>query len=248
MNCPHCMKPLSVTEKAFGKTVPCPGCNQPISVSPPTEPLPAASDVVPPPRIETTPEYLTASNSPGPLPAGLPPMPPTDEQGKLFSWYIPGEGNQPAGPFTAEQIIQALQTERLAPTTICWREGMSQWLPLSQIEPFISSIFSAGDSRRTMAHSAASPSLPQMPPLPQSGNKASCDAAMTIKKKKDIFGKKEGSIVEGAITLAVGILFGSWAQSHTPGNRYPYFICVVLAMIFAIHGIVNIARATIKNR
>jgi hypothetical protein len=32
MNCPHCAKQLNVTEKAFGKTVPCPGCNWPIDV------------------------------------------------------------------------------------------------------------------------------------------------------------------------------------------------------------------------
>ena len=32
MNCPHCAKQLNVTEKAFGKTVPCPGCKQPIEV------------------------------------------------------------------------------------------------------------------------------------------------------------------------------------------------------------------------
>jgi hypothetical protein len=32
MDCPHCMKRLNVTEKAFGKTVPCPGCNQPLTI------------------------------------------------------------------------------------------------------------------------------------------------------------------------------------------------------------------------
>jgi len=32
MDCPHCKRSLNVTEKAFGKTVACPGCNQPINV------------------------------------------------------------------------------------------------------------------------------------------------------------------------------------------------------------------------
>jgi hypothetical protein len=32
MDCPHCRKTLNITEKAFGKTVPCPGCKQPIAV------------------------------------------------------------------------------------------------------------------------------------------------------------------------------------------------------------------------
>jgi hypothetical protein len=38
MDCPHCMKTLNVTEKAMGKTVPCPGCNQPVTI-PPKSPL-----------------------------------------------------------------------------------------------------------------------------------------------------------------------------------------------------------------
>jgi len=32
MECPHCKRALNVTEVAFGKTAPCPGCKQPITV------------------------------------------------------------------------------------------------------------------------------------------------------------------------------------------------------------------------
>lgn len=32
ISCPHCTKRLHVTEKAYGKTLPCPGCNRPLSV------------------------------------------------------------------------------------------------------------------------------------------------------------------------------------------------------------------------
>lgn len=52
------------------------------------------------------------------------------------SWYIPGEGNQPAGPFTTEQIIESWQAGRLTEKTLCWQEGMAKWLPLAQVEPF----------------------------------------------------------------------------------------------------------------
>ena len=45
MECPRCMKTLNVTEKAFGKTVPCPNCNQPIKVPQPTQPSLQASPV-----------------------------------------------------------------------------------------------------------------------------------------------------------------------------------------------------------
>ena len=49
ISCPHCAKALNVTEPAFGKTVPCPGCNQPIKVPIPAQPLRQASPVGPPP-------------------------------------------------------------------------------------------------------------------------------------------------------------------------------------------------------
>jgi len=32
VNCPHCKKVLNVTEKAFGRTLPCPGCSKPVTV------------------------------------------------------------------------------------------------------------------------------------------------------------------------------------------------------------------------
>ena len=37
MDCPHCGKTLNVVEKAYGKTLPCPGCNRPVAVPTPPE-------------------------------------------------------------------------------------------------------------------------------------------------------------------------------------------------------------------
>jgi len=65
------------------------------------------------------------------------------------SWYIPSKGKQPAGPFTAEQIIESWREGRLDANTVCWREGMAQWLPLRQIEPFASAIASASVPRKS---------------------------------------------------------------------------------------------------
>jgi prepilin-type processing-associated H-X9-DG protein len=71
-------------------------------------------------------------------------------------WYIRGEGNQPAGPSTAQQLIQSWQAGRLSAATVCWREGMSQWLPLAQVEPFASFMASAGAvAARPRAQTAA---------------------------------------------------------------------------------------------
>ena len=56
------------------------------------------------------------------------------------SWYVAGEGQQPLGPFAAEQLLQSWRAGKLSNTTMCWREGMAQWLPLAQVEPFASAI------------------------------------------------------------------------------------------------------------
>ena len=56
------------------------------------------------------------------------------------SWYVPGEGKKPAGPFTAEQIVESWRAGRLNEKTLCWQEGMAKWLPLTQVEPFAATI------------------------------------------------------------------------------------------------------------
>ncbi|MFO7902359.1 MAG: GYF domain-containing protein [Pirellulaceae bacterium] len=55
-------------------------------------------------------------------------------------WYLPGPENKPTGPFTTRQVTQRLVTRRITATTLCWKEGMSDWKPLAEIEPFASTI------------------------------------------------------------------------------------------------------------
>ena len=45
MNCPHCRKMLNITEKAFGQTLPCPGCGKPLTVPQPPVTRPAQHPV-----------------------------------------------------------------------------------------------------------------------------------------------------------------------------------------------------------
>ena len=82
-------------------------------------------------------------------------------------WYIGGEGNQPAGPFSAEQIIESWCAGSVDANTVCWREGMAEWLPLSQVEPFalrIRSTTGSMDAARRGAQSGASPKgVPSLP-------------------------------------------------------------------------------------
>ncbi len=51
-------------------------------------------------------------------------------------WFIPDQDNQPAGPYTAEQIIQTYKTGLVKETTLCWCEGMTDWKQLREVEPF----------------------------------------------------------------------------------------------------------------
>ena len=92
ISCPHCTKTLNVTEPAFGKVVPCPGCGQPISVPNPTQQSYQASQASAPPRWPGAAHNGDAMpNSAGRLPAGMPPMPPVD--GSLDFLSESGDGH-----------------------------------------------------------------------------------------------------------------------------------------------------------
>ena len=51
-------------------------------------------------------------------------------------WYLPGKDDQPRGPYTTDQIMQWCQTGQLDGATLCWRQGMDNWQPLTNLEPF----------------------------------------------------------------------------------------------------------------
>jgi hypothetical protein len=75
MECPHCNKALRVTEKAFGRTVPCPSCHQPISVSQPTQPPFQRGHVAAPESSGAAENGQATSDSATALPHGMPPIP-----------------------------------------------------------------------------------------------------------------------------------------------------------------------------
>ena len=55
-------------------------------------------------------------------------------------WYLPGEGDRHSGPFNTEQVIQRWSRGELAEQTLCWKEGMSGWMPMERVEPLASRI------------------------------------------------------------------------------------------------------------
>ena len=76
INCPHCNRVLNVTEKAYGRVLPCPGCQQSMTV-----PQPAATPSPPSPDRHWSPGVGAAEEGQAVrpatlrLPAGMPPMP-----------------------------------------------------------------------------------------------------------------------------------------------------------------------------
>ncbi len=69
MDCPHCKKILNVTEKAYGKTLPCPDCHKPVKIPP----NPGSRSATPPSDVDTSQPSVSQEISPTPLL----PMPPT---------------------------------------------------------------------------------------------------------------------------------------------------------------------------
>jgi len=63
-------------------------------------------------------------------------------------WYLQDENNQPTGPYTAERIAEWWRKGRVPGTARCWREGIPDWLPLEQVEPFASRIKRARGAKR----------------------------------------------------------------------------------------------------
>ena len=51
-------------------------------------------------------------------------------------WYLPGESGQAAGPYAAAAIKECLRSKTYSGATLCWREGMTDWRPLAEVEPF----------------------------------------------------------------------------------------------------------------
>ncbi len=98
ISCPHCMRTLNVSERAIGQTVPCPGCNQPITVPQSFQPARQTSDVAAPAwpgaaqNGDVTPPVAAPSLPPGmpPMPNGVPP-PPADPLGFLRSDFVGGQ-------------------------------------------------------------------------------------------------------------------------------------------------------------
>jgi hypothetical protein len=51
-------------------------------------------------------------------------------------WYLPGENQQPTGPFSTDDVLARCRAGDLKGETFCWCNGMDGWKPMAEIEPF----------------------------------------------------------------------------------------------------------------
>lgn len=58
-------------------------------------------------------------------------------------WYLPGRDQQPAGPYTATDVLERCQEGTVTGATLCWCEGMDGWRPLAEVEPFCAALAGA---------------------------------------------------------------------------------------------------------
>jgi hypothetical protein len=72
-------------------------------------------------------------------------------------WFLPGEDDQNDGPYSAAEITARLQSGALDPSTECWREGMNEWQPLSELPEFRNAMTAGlGRRRRSMVDALVS--------------------------------------------------------------------------------------------
>lgn len=104
INCPHCTRTLYVTEPAFGKTVPCPGCNQPVRVPYPPQPLRQASPLGAQAWSGAAHDGETPRDTVPSSPAGMPPVPASDEPIEVLN----GSDEAPARAGALANAVQGL--------------------------------------------------------------------------------------------------------------------------------------------
>jgi tetratricopeptide (TPR) repeat protein len=51
-------------------------------------------------------------------------------------WYLPDKDQQPAGPFSTDDVLARYRTGAITGATFCWRDGMDSWKPLAEVQPF----------------------------------------------------------------------------------------------------------------
>lgn len=82
-------------------------------------------------------------------------------------WYY-AQNNQQMGPVSEEELQSKLRGGILVGTTLAWKEGMSDWKPVSEIAELASALMSAGPSVSEHVPASGMARPPQPDPNPYS--------------------------------------------------------------------------------
>jgi len=74
----------------------------------------------------------------------------------MADWFYGKDGTQ-HGPVSDQEIGELIQSGQIDGTTIIWREGMADWLPLSQVPEFQSTVTPATTGGGNTTQATASP-------------------------------------------------------------------------------------------
>lgn len=141
-------------------------------------------------------------------------------------WYLSSEG-QTLGPYTGEQLQQFVQEGRIIDSTLLWAEGMTEWLPASQIPGVLPQVAAVAPAAAAPAWARPGARTTGSSPLAAStslrpgaiAGAAPSDAPCPhISVKSASFGLWAGSFVAGFVLFIIAIIAAVSLALQDPEN------------------------------
>ena len=117
-----CGKQLRAKDEAAGRTAKCPGCGNPVTF--PALAVQVEDNPFVDPMWTRPPEAPPEPPEPPPKPAP-PPLPKAE-------WHY-SRGGDKHGPVPLHTVQRLAASLELSPTDLVWKEGMAEWVPLSNV-------------------------------------------------------------------------------------------------------------------
>jgi len=142
-------------------------------------------------------------------------------------WYLSSEG-QTLGPYTGEQLQQFAQEGRVIDSSLLWAEGMTEWLPASQIPGVLPQVAAVAPAPAAApawappgARAAGSSPLAastSLRPGPMAGAAPTDAPYPHISVKSASFGLWAGSFVGGFVLFIIAIIAAVSLAQQDPEN------------------------------
>lgn len=142
-------------------------------------------------------------------------------------WYLSSEG-QTLGPYTGEQLQQFAQEGRIIDSSLLWAEGMTEWLPASQIPGVLPQVAAVAPARAgapawappgaRVAGSAPLAASTSLRPGSMAGAAPTDAPYPHISVKSASFGLWAGSFVGGFVLFIIAIIATVSLAQQDPEN------------------------------